>query len=173
MPRIPTLATGRLVLRPPSPGDLDDLAALGRDEETMRYIGAGQTQSAAQAGFWLECMLADARHGIATPFAPEGLPGWLTVVERETQAFVGLAVLHMLPAAHTQAIEPALCPPPCVEMGYRLARPFWGRGYATEAGAALLGHGFGTMGLERIVAIRRLGATSRRRWMGGLYGGRG
>ena len=40
-----------------------------------------------------------------------------------------------------------------VELGWRLARPAWGHGYATEAGLAALRFGFGTMGLPEVVAV--------------------
>ena len=40
-----------------------------------------------------------------------------------------------------------------VEVGWRLARAHWGKGYATEAARAWLGHGFGTLGLAEIVAF--------------------
>ena len=153
MPRIPSFATERLILRPPSPGDLEDFVALGADPEVMRYIGRGQAQTRAQAAFWMECLLADARHGIPMPH-PEGLPGWLVMIERSTGCFAGLAVLMVLPGAHVAAIGADLCPPPpVVEVGYRLARPFWGKGYATEAASTLLRHGFETMHLPQIVAI--------------------
>jgi RimJ/RimL family protein N-acetyltransferase len=39
------------------------------------------------------------------------------------------------------------------ELGWMLAPAVWGRGYATEAGAAGLRHGFETLGFERIVSI--------------------
>jgi len=42
---------------------------------------------------------------------------------------------------------------PCVEVGWRLAQQFWGRGYATEGGRAALEFGFGTLGLEEIVSM--------------------
>jgi RimJ/RimL family protein N-acetyltransferase len=42
---------------------------------------------------------------------------------------------------------------PCVEVGWRLARPYWGRGYAREAAAAALAFGFGELGLKEIVAM--------------------
>jgi RimJ/RimL family protein N-acetyltransferase len=41
---------------------------------------------------------------------------------------------------------------PAVELAWRLARPYWGRGYATEAARAAVDHGFGNLGLGEIVA---------------------
>jgi RimJ/RimL family protein N-acetyltransferase len=60
---------------------------------------------------------------------------------------------------------------PAVEVGWRLARPAWGHGYATEAARAALRHGFTEAGLHEIVSfttrsnvrsqavMRRLGMT--------------
>ncbi len=46
---------------------------------------------------------------------------------------------------------------------YRLARSAWGRGYAREAVATLLDHGFASVGLERVIAQTRVdNARSRR-----------
>jgi RimJ/RimL family protein N-acetyltransferase len=45
---------------------------------------------------------------------------------------------------------------PCVELGYRLARPFWGRGLATEGARAALALGFERLGLEEIVSFTAL-----------------
>jgi len=153
MPRIPTLVTDRLILRPTSPGDLADIVALGEDPEVMRYIGQGKTLSPKQSAFWMECMLADARHGSPALGCPEGLPGWMVIIERASQACAGFAVLGMLPTAHVEAIGHELCPAPCVEIGYRLAQPFWGKGYATEAGSALMAYGCETLKLAQIVGI--------------------
>jgi RimJ/RimL family protein N-acetyltransferase len=44
-----------------------------------------------------------------------------------------------------------------VEIGWRLARGAWGRGYATEAARAVLEYGFGTLGLHEILAIAAAG----------------
>jgi RimJ/RimL family protein N-acetyltransferase len=38
------------------------------------------------------------------------------------------------------------------ELGYWIAVPEWGKGYATEAAAALCGHAFATLGIHRIQA---------------------
>ncbi len=42
---------------------------------------------------------------------------------------------------------------PAVDVGWRLARRHWGHGYATEAGRAALGYGFGVLGLDEILAF--------------------
>jgi ribosomal-protein-alanine N-acetyltransferase len=56
--------------------------------------------------------------------------------------FVGLAVPRF--EAHFT---------PAVEVGWRLAREHWGRGYATEAARAALDFGFGSAGLDEIVSF--------------------
>jgi RimJ/RimL family protein N-acetyltransferase len=43
--------------------------------------------------------------------------------------------------------------PDDVEVAWRLARPHWGRGYATEAAAAWLDLGFDRLGLDRVISI--------------------
>lgn len=153
MPAIPTLVTERLVLRPPSPTDLSDVIALNSDPEVMRYIGQGQTMSSTQSAIWLEFLIAGARHGFPAPGTPNNLPGWLTMIDRESQAFVGLAALAMLPDHHINAIGHDRCVGPTVEVGYRLAKPFWGQGYASEAAQELVRYAFQTMDLFQLVGI--------------------
>ena len=59
--------------------------------------------------------------------------------------FLGLAGLQHVP--YDAPFTPA------VEIGWRLARAHWGRGYATEAARASLDYGFGTCGLREVVAV--------------------
>ena len=56
--------------------------------------------------------------------------------------WAGLMVPEFLPAVL-----------PAVECGFGLGRGWWGRGYATEAAAAAIAHGFERLGLERIISI--------------------
>ena len=43
--------------------------------------------------------------------------------------------------------------PDDIEIAWRLAREHWGHGYATEAAAAWLAHGFATLGLDRVISV--------------------
>jgi RimJ/RimL family protein N-acetyltransferase len=49
---------------------------------------------------------------------------------------------------------------PCIEVGWRLAFAYWGRGYATEAARLALGYGFGTLSLLEVVSFTA--STNRR-----------
>ena len=54
---------------------------------------------------------------------------------------------------------------PCVEVGWRLARAYWGHGYATEAAMASLAYAFGTLGYDEIVSFTVVGNVRSRRVM--------
>jgi RimJ/RimL family protein N-acetyltransferase len=77
-------------------------------------------------------------------FEDRGYGLWVVEEPGVTQfaGFVGL-MYHSFPAHFT----------PCVEVGWRLAREFWGRGYATEAGRAALEFGFREVGVTEIVSM--------------------
>jgi len=54
---------------------------------------------------------------------------------------------------------------PCVEVGWRVAREYWGRGFASEAARATLAHGFESLGLDQIVSFTAVGNARSRRVM--------
>jgi RimJ/RimL family protein N-acetyltransferase len=143
---IPTLTTPRLALRPPGAADLEHFVALGADPEVMRYIAGGKTQTSDEAAAWLDRILRAAREGF--PGLP-GLPGCRVVTTKGDNAWAGLAFLIPMNPRHADAIEGG----PYVEIGYRLARACWGKGYATEAAAALVRYGFVNLNLPLITAI--------------------
>ncbi len=163
-PRIPTLTTERLVLRPLEPGDLDDLVAIHAEPSFWWYPLRGPMPPEQTAQFI---------DRVRQRYESDGF-GVEAVVERESGRLIGwagLAVPHFLP----QIL-------PAVEVGWRLATAFRGRGLATEAGAAAVDFGFGPGGLTRIVSIyepenersgrvmERLGFTL---WQDGLATDRG
>lgn len=113
-------------------GDAEDLHAVYSDPTTFEFIAAGPARSIAETEERIVVKSAhQARHGFAL---------W-SVVERESRRVIGDCGLQMLEGG------------PDVELGYKLGREYRGRGYATEASRAWLAHGFGELGLERIVAV--------------------
>jgi len=74
--------------------------------------------------------------------------GWWAVEVTATGEFIGFAGLD--------PVDEEL-PFGGVEVGWRLARPAWGHGYATEAGHACLDFGFDELGLAEILAITAVG----------------
>ncbi len=137
----PNLETERLLLRPRSLGDLADLVAMDADPEVMRYVG----------GLWAGP--GDAAEELARRIArplPKGLGYWSIFPREAPGLFLGWVAI--IPDEGREPGEGDGAGMPEVEIGWRLARPAWGRGYAREAAAALLRHAFGPLGLERVVA---------------------
>lgn len=142
------LTTARLTLRRWRDSDLPHLAAVNADPEVMRWIGDGSP--------WDE---ARTRAGIRTMEALWDAEGFgLYAVEiratGELAGFTGLTVPRSVPEVM-----------PAVEIGWRLGRRHWGRGYATEAAVACLRHGFRTRGLDRILGVLQTGNTASERIM--------
>lgn len=76
--------------------------------------------------------------------ATEGWGLWAVEVV-DGAPFIGMVGLHR--------VNPALPCAPAVEVAWRLCPDAWSHGYATEAAGAALDYGFGTGGLEEIVAF--------------------
>jgi ribosomal-protein-alanine N-acetyltransferase len=138
----PLPETERLVLRRFTAADLDWLAALYADPEVTRYLGGGKDRAGA------EQML---RSRILEYYeAHPGLGMWATI-ERETLQPVGF---HLLNHIQGESI---------IQVGFTLRRSAWGRGFASEMAAALLGYGFGALRLPRIAAIADRGNVASQR----------
>lgn len=128
------LRTDRLLLRQWRSGDRATFAELNTDPSVMEYFPS--TMSPAQSD-----ALADR---IEAQLEERGWGLWaLEVLDSgEYVGFAGLAV----PGFHAHFM-------PAVEIGWRLARDAWGKGYATEAANAALEFGFDTAGLDTIVSF--------------------
>jgi len=128
------LATDRLRLRRWRDGDLAPFAALNADPQVMRHFPE-----------LLDRAASDALVGrIEAHFDRHGFGPWVVEIPGVTECagFVGL----MVPTFEAHFT-------PCIEIGWRLARPFWGQGYATEAAGAALDYAFNTLHVDEVVAI--------------------
>lgn len=128
------IETERLIIRPWLDRDRDPYAAMGRDHEVMRYLGPLATRADADAAVDRMMRL----------HAEIGYCFW-AVERREDRAFVGFCGLK--PGPLQTPIADA------TEIGWRLARAYWGHGYAREAAQACLDWGWGNLDCTRIAAI--------------------
>ncbi len=126
-------STPRLLLRPLTLNDAAALAPLFADAEVMRFGDGPQSPEWAQA--WLRRALAN--------YERRGYGPW-AVVEKGSGDLIGYCGLFDFPDINGR---------PEVEIGYRLARAYWGRGYATEAVSAARDYAFGVLGLPRLIAL--------------------
>lgn len=123
------LETPRLVLRKVTEQDLDEVVALDNDPEVMRYINGGRPVSRDEV-----------RGGALRRLMGRGF--WAAEA-RGSGEWLGWFSLEPLESVAGERT---------VELGYRLRRSAWGRGYATEGSRALLDKGFGELGVRRVVA---------------------
>ena len=134
MSACPTVTTERLTLRPFRAGDLDPLFAVMTTDEVRAALHVPEDYSRAAAWGTLTSFVGlwELRH----------LGQW-ALEERGSGRFVGRAGLYW-------RVEAAW---PGVEVGWLLDPTVWGRGYASEAGAAAVRYGFEVLGEEALCSV--------------------
>lgn len=130
---LPTLTTARLVLRPFAPADGPDverLAGVREVADTTLHVPHPYPPGAGAA--WI------ATHG---PAWAAGAALTLALAPREAPERALGAISLGIAREHARG-----------ELGYWVAAPAWGRGYATEAARAVAAYGFGALALHRVQA---------------------
>lgn len=129
-----TLDTQRLLLRQWQESDYPAFARMSADAETMRYFPSVLTDEQSRD-------IADRCRELINQ---RGWGFWAAEV-KATNEFAGFIGLHV-PSAELPCS-------PCVEIGWRLARDFWGKGFATEGAQAALDFAFNELSLPEVVAF--------------------
>jgi len=128
----PQLTTPRLLLRAFAEADIPGLIALAGNYEVARHtLNIPHPYTEAAARHWLQFTQQARAQNTAFPFA---------LVLRATGEFIGGMGLTLEPRFDR------------AEVGYWLGQPYWGRGLATEALAAVLRFGFEELHLNKIYA---------------------
>jgi ribosomal-protein-alanine N-acetyltransferase len=124
------LESERLLLRPPEIADVPRLIMLIGDYDVARNLGrVPHPYTQAHARDYLERSARDRAEGVGFNFA----------IERKWDgAYIGGCGLHLNEGVF--------------EMGYWLGKPYWGKGYATEAAKRLTGFAFHDLKAERLEA---------------------
>jgi len=138
---MPILETARLTFREMGLADRDFVGSMLSDPEVMRFYPEELRRAGAEP--WIERQLARYRrdgHGL-----------WL-VLEKESGEPIGQVGLAMQDVNGVR--EP--------EVGYLIHRPFWRRGFATEAARAVRDHAFSRLDKPRVVSLIRPANTPSR-----------
>jgi RimJ/RimL family protein N-acetyltransferase len=125
--------TPRLVLRRFTMADVDNLVTLDADPDVMQFVTGGIPTSRDEIeNEILPAFLGYYEHD-------EGYGFW-AAIEKLTGQFLGW--FHFRPREGASPGE--------AELGYRLRKSAWGKGYATEGSRALIGKGFTEFGVQRV-----------------------
>jgi len=129
-----TLETDRLLLRAWRETDLAPFHALNSHPEVMEFLPRALTRTESD----------DFAGRIAAEMSETGFGLWAVEVVG-VASFVGFVGLSI----------PTFAAPfmPCVEIGWRLGREYWGNGYANEAALAAAACAFGPLGMDEIVSF--------------------
>ncbi len=142
MTSIPTLTTPHLTLRPLEPGDAQVLYRINQVEGVLQYFPYPAPPPLEKVQRFVA--------GQQVHWEQHGYGNWGILPEGEKE-IIGWAGLQFLPETGE------------TEVGYLLNRPFWGRGYATEAARASLQFGFDHFDLQAIIALVFAGNIASRR----------
>lgn len=126
--------TDRLSLCVPCAADVDALAGYWGDPETMKYLGKN-------GKVWTREQVVERVERGARYCSERGMTFW-TAVEKATGTVIGQGGLVPIAFDGDE-----------VELGYRLGKDHWGKGYATELAKASAAYGFGALGFDRLVAV--------------------
>jgi RimJ/RimL family protein N-acetyltransferase len=140
------LSTPRLLLRRWADSDVEPFVHMNRDPEVMRHFPRLYTaeESAAMVARAEACF---DQHGY----------GLFALELKATGEFIG----------YTGFAKPGFESwfTPCTEIGWRLKKEAWGKGYATEAASACLDYGFQQLGMEKVFSWTALSNTPSERVM--------
>lgn len=141
--------------------DIADLLGMNQDDDVLRFLPYPKWQSLEDGMAWL---------GRMRKVEAAGTGVQLVMVDKATAKAVGACLLFRYDVASSRA-----------EIGFVMAREYWGKGVMTEALSAVIGHAFAVRGLRRLEAeanpqntascriLERIGFTAegllRKRWV--------
>ena len=129
------MQSNRLRFRRYTPADYPFLESLVRDPDVVRYIGNGQVKNTEETKNFLDRILLGYGAGSGTG---------LLLLERKSDG---------KPIGHAGLIPQMVDGNHELEIGYWVAKDYWGEGYATEAATTLLEHGLKNLGRTRLISI--------------------
>ncbi len=134
--------TERLILRLLRERDVDQIFAMRSDADIMRFIR--EPQNREESVNWIKL--------VSSRWQTEKI-GFCAIIEKQTEEFVGWCGIWRLKETDE------------LEIGYAIAKKYWGNGFATEAALKFLQYAFQELKSKKIVAVVRPENTASRRVM--------
>ncbi|WP_083249214.1 GNAT family N-acetyltransferase [Bacillus solimangrovi] len=125
----------RILLRQYTDDDFDFLFSLLSDPKVVQFIGSGQTRDKEGAERFLEW--------IYSTYKVSSDLGLRVIVRKDDN----------IPIGHAGLVPQIVDSKQEVEIGYWIAREYWGQGYATEAAKTLLDYGVEQLKYQRFIAL--------------------
>ena len=131
------IETERLIIRELLPSDDLGMFELDNDADVHRYLGNKPVQTLEEAQEMIRF--------IRQQYATNGIGRW-AIIEKRSKDFVGWTGLKWITDTINQHSN-------FYDIGYRLVKRHWGKGFATESAKACLDYGFNQLGLDKIYAM--------------------
>jgi ribosomal-protein-alanine N-acetyltransferase len=129
--------TNRLILREIIPEDAAGFFEMDSDPAVHKYLGNKPVINMGQ--------VRDLIRQIRQQYIDNDIGRW-AVIEKSTGNFTGWAGLKLMKEQRNNQVN-------YFDVGYRLIKKYWGKGYATEAALASLAYGFDKLKLEKIIGM--------------------
>lgn len=136
------IETERLILRELRLTDLEGMFELDSDPEVHRFLGNKPIMTMEESQVIIEKVLGQ--------YEEYGIGRW-AVIEKNTGAFMGWSGIKFNTDYNMNGFEQYY------DVGYRLIKRFWGKGYATESGKAAVDYAFNILNLPELFATTEIG----------------
>ncbi len=139
------IETERLVLREMRLSDLDGMFALDSDPEVHRYLGNKPVKTLTESETIIKSVLQQ--------YEERGIGRW-AAIEKSSGNFIGWSGIRLNLEYNMNGFTRYY------DIGYRLTKDYWGKGYATESARAALNYAFNVLKLPELYATTEIGNTA-------------
>jgi RimJ/RimL family protein N-acetyltransferase len=135
------IETDRLILRELRISDLEGMFELDSDPEVHKYLCNKPVKTKKESEKILESVLSQ--------YKERGI-GRFAAIEKSSGDFIGWSGLRLNKEYNMNGFTKYY------DVGYRLIKRYWGKGYATESGKAAVNYAFNTMNLLELYATTHI-----------------
>ena len=136
------LETERLILRELRPSDLKGMFELDSDPDVHKYLGNKPVKAIEESQKILESVI--------NQYKVRGIGRW-AAIEKSSGEFIGWTGLRLNTEYNMNGFTEYY------DVGYRLIKRFWGKGYATESGKVAVNYAFDTLKIPELYAVTEIG----------------